>query len=114
MAPEVVNGEDYDEKVDIWALGILVIEMVDGIPPYFYEPPVKVLLNIAQNKSPTVVHPEDCSVELLDFLRCCLSKQCSRRWSADELLKHPFMDFKCELCFIPKYIKLLSTKSLHR
>ncbi|NXA16222.1 PAK3 kinase, partial [Sapayoa aenigma] len=33
LAPEMLRTNEYDAKVDIWALGITVIEMVDGQPP---------------------------------------------------------------------------------
>lgn len=33
MAPEILNGMQYNYKVDIWSIGALFFELLVGVPP---------------------------------------------------------------------------------
>jgi serine/threonine protein kinase len=46
MSPEVISRLLYGPEVDIWSLGIMVIEMIDAEPPFFNEPPLQVNKNL--------------------------------------------------------------------
>lgn len=37
LAPELLNGNGYTKSVDWWTLGVLLFEMVTGLPPYYHE-----------------------------------------------------------------------------
>ncbi|XP_033881873.2 serine/threonine-protein kinase PAK 4-like [Acipenser ruthenus] len=91
MAPELISRLPYGPEVDIWSLGVMVIEMVDGEPPYFNEPPLKAMKMIRDNLPPKLKNLHKVSPLLKGFLDKLLVRDPAQRATADELLKHPFL-----------------------
>eukprot|EP01130_Rhizamoeba_saxonica_P011706 TRINITY_DN486_c3_g3_i1.p1 TRINITY_DN486_c3_g3~~TRINITY_DN486_c3_g3_i1.p1 ORF type:complete len:484 (-),score=103.57 TRINITY_DN486_c3_g3_i1:38-1447(-) len=94
MAPELIRGKEYGEKVDIWSLGIMLREMLDGDPPYIDFPPLRALFLIVTKGIPPVENG-NWSPELLEFYFKCLETEVELRPTSEELIDAPFLANSC-------------------
>ncbi|XP_061101935.1 serine/threonine-protein kinase PAK 6 [Conger conger] len=112
MAPEVISKTPYSTEVDMWSLGIMVVEMVDGEPPYFSEAPVAAMKRLRDEPAPTVRNTHKVSPMLKDFLDRMLTRDPLERASATDLLEHPFLlqsgSPQCLVPLVDQYRKRMS------
>ncbi|CAH0370956.1 unnamed protein product [Pelagomonas calceolata] len=94
MAPEVMTGETYGRKTDVWSLGGLLIQMATGEPPWkclsFQGVPQLLLHVVAAKSAPPLDHYTHLSSELREaILRCC-DPDPDKRPFARDVLELPF------------------------
>ncbi|XP_074116972.1 mitogen-activated protein kinase kinase kinase 3 isoform X3 [Sminthopsis crassicaudata] len=88
MSPEVISGEGYGRKADVWSLGCTVVEMLTEKPPWAeYEAMAAIFKIATQPTNPQL--PSHISEHGRDFLRR-IFVEARQRPSAEELLTHHF------------------------
>nr|XP_033801072.1 mitogen-activated protein kinase kinase kinase 2 isoform X4 [Geotrypetes seraphini] len=91
MSPEVISGEGYGRKADIWSVACTVVEMLTEKPPWAEFEAMAAIFKIAtQPTSPQL--PAHVSDHLRDFLKR-IFVEAKLRPSAEELLRHTFVHY---------------------
>lgn len=91
MAPEMYEEKGYNEKVDIYAFGMCLLEMTTGEYPYSEcKNAAQIYKKVTQGIRPECLQKVD-DKELLSIINLCLSPE-SDRWSAKKLLDYFFAE----------------------
>ena len=89
LSPEIINSKPYDSKSDIWALGVLIYEMMTFKMPFnainLPALSLKILRGIYQPP------PSYYSKDLINLVKLCLNLEPKRRPSAETILKMDFI-----------------------
>ncbi|CAK9170878.1 unnamed protein product, partial [Ilex paraguariensis] len=87
VAPEVLMGREYNEKVDVWSAGVILYIMLAGVPPFYGETATETFEAVLRGnlRFPTRIF-RSVSPEAKDLLRKMICKDVSRRLSADQVL----------------------------
>ncbi|KTF67196.1 hypothetical protein cypCar_00047627 [Cyprinus carpio] len=89
MSPEVISGEGYGRKADIWSIGCTVVEMLTQRPPWAeYEAMAAIFKIATQPTNPTL--PPHVSDHCRDFLKR-IFVETKQRPAAEDLLRHTFV-----------------------
>ena len=88
-SPELIKGQEYDEKTDVWSLGILLFYFSTGKFPFHSNNILQLLSDITTED---VVFPEPCelSLELKNLILKMLEKDPSKRPNIREIMEDPW------------------------
>ncbi|MCG8555626.1 MAG: protein kinase [Proteobacteria bacterium] len=86
VAPEQISGNEVDARTDIYSLGVMLFEMLEGRIPYKRKSQVETLMAHIRDPIPGFTRP-DVPAELRRLVHRCMSKQPAERYaSMDQLL----------------------------
>lgn len=113
-SPQLLKKRGYSSKVDTWAIGVMLYELLMGLTPFHaYE--MKDLINKINEGKYTLQLEEPISIECALFLSQCLQTNESDRLNMDQITEHPFIndlsDKLTELNVDAYYKELRNTRS---
>ncbi|KAG5473799.1 hypothetical protein LSCM1_04429 [Leishmania martiniquensis] len=117
LSPEMVSGQAHSAKTDVWSLGVMLAEMLTGMPPFYTESTQQTLraiqrlppnltgshitdrgpglplsgTSVTANVSSTYNEPAALSAGALSLIRAMLQKDPAARPTMSEVLCHPWL-----------------------
>jgi calcium-dependent protein kinase len=99
VAPEVLNN-NYNEKCDMWSLGVIMYILLYGVPPFYgnndeeiYEKVMKGEFDFKNDKYSIII-----SNQARDLIKCLIEKDIKKRLSSSQALEHEWirsLDIDC-------------------
>ena len=94
MAPEQLRGEKVDKRVDVWALGVSLYELLAGFPPFMGMDQASMVTQVLRTApAPLSSLRDDIPVELDAVIRRCLAKVREQRMASVEALAEAIEPF---------------------
>ncbi|PON56239.1 cGMP-dependent kinase [Parasponia andersonii] len=93
LAPEILLGMGHGATADWWSVGVILFELLVGIPPFNAEHPQRVFDNIINRDIPWPKSPEEMTHEAYDLIDKLLTENAMQRLGATgagEVKRHPF------------------------
>ncbi|KAK1360388.1 Mitogen-activated protein kinase kinase kinase YODA [Heracleum sosnowskyi] len=117
-SPESVVFGIHETAMDVWSLGCMLLEMLlgkGGLWNRFIDVDgqclAEMIANYEDDRLNMILPKFDyLSVNAKDFVRRCLKQNVKERWTAEELLKHPFISHNQNL--LKKFEAQLSYKKM--
>ncbi|KAJ0788883.1 putative protein kinase AGC-MAST family [Helianthus annuus] len=93
LAPEILLGTGHGTSADWWSVGVILFELIVGIPPFNAEHPQMIFDNILNRNIPWPAVPEEMSPEAQDLIDQLLTEDPNQRLGArgaTEVKQHPY------------------------
>ncbi|KAL8196943.1 UNVERIFIED_CONTAM: Serine/threonine-protein kinase ulk3 [Gekko kuhli] len=94
MAPEMVCSRQYDARVDLWSVGVILYEALFGRPPFASKSFTELEDKIRSNQPIELPTRPRLSSECRDLLQRLLKRDPQQRISFQEFFAHPFVDME--------------------
>lgn len=95
MAPEIISQQVYDDKVDVWALGVIAFCILTSQYPFDGQSKDQIYRKIIDpNFEPNFNHLDrywQSGALVKDFIKCALTKDPSKRLNIKQLLQHEWL-----------------------
>ncbi|KAG7396093.1 hypothetical protein PHYBOEH_002795 [Phytophthora boehmeriae] len=85
LSPEMIRGDKYDESVDIWAVGIIMFELLVGKPPFMAPDQSETIERITEGQ---LFVPPQVSLAAKDLIQRILQKSPEKRPSLQDIKAH--------------------------
>ena len=91
QSPQVLKRRNYDDKVDTWALGCMVFELLVGTTPFHSYEMRDLVRKINDGRFRVTSDREPVKIESCLFLLDCMQAVEKYRIQINELFQHPFI-----------------------
>ena len=87
--PEIFDGQEYDERVDVWSFGCIIFQLCNNDVPFTSQTENGLMHKIKFMKHKQINHKF--SKEIQDLYEICMNKDYQTRPTASEIISLDFM-----------------------